>query len=394
MNKKYDIVVFGATGFTGELTAHYLAKKMQSKQFTMAIAGRDADKLNRLKQSMVSIHPSCNEIGIILADVNDYQSLLKMALDSRILITTVGPYLKYGEQVVKACIEGKADYLDLTGEGKFVENIHKLFYQKAVERKVRIINCCGYDSVPADLGTYFTVQKFTTDEPIEIECFISFSSDNAFNSISGGTWHSAIGFMNYGELNRAKKSYQEIAQMATNSRKIGIIPPQLRYRQETKKYGVPVPFVDNEVVLKSAALMPEYGSNFSYGHYLAVDSIVDLLGLLVGSGIVLSLAQLDITKKFLLDLKKPGEGPDESQRKRNQFITSFIGRSKSKVIKTEVSGGDPGYGETSKILAESALCLLLDTLPERYGVITPAYSMGNQLINRLHKAGIQFRLVS
>ena len=113
-NTKYDIVVFGATGFTGDLTAKYLAKRMNEEPFRLGIAGRDENKLNSLKKELVEINSECSKVGIIPADIKDYDSLLKMALDTNVVITTVGPYLKYGDPVVKACIEGGADYLDLT----------------------------------------------------------------------------------------------------------------------------------------------------------------------------------------------------------------------------------------------------------------------------------------
>ncbi|MCE9499361.1 MAG: saccharopine dehydrogenase NADP-binding domain-containing protein [Leptospira sp.] len=395
-NAKYDIVIFGATGFTGELTAKYLAGKMQSESFTFGIAGRDITKLNSLKNSLIQINPNCTGVGVIIADVNDAKSLLQMAKDTKVLITTVGPYLKYGDPVVRACIEGGSDYLDLTGEGEFVENVQRLYGAKARENKVKIVNCCGFDSIPADLGTYFTVKKLHSDEPIEVECFVSFSSNNPsplgqFYSVSGGTWHSAIGFMKTDELERQTRSCKLIASTATNHRIVGPIPVQFRMREQI--YGAPLPFVDVEVVLRSAAALSDYGPDFKYGHYAAVSSTPKLLGGLLGAGALFALAQFEPTRNFLLNLRKPGEGPDREQRDSNSYILSFAGKCLSRKIKVEVRGGDPGYGDTSKMLGESALCLIHDRkeLPEVYGVITPAVSMGEKLISRLDKVGITFR---
>jgi short subunit dehydrogenase-like uncharacterized protein len=395
---KYDIIIFGATGFTGALTAKYLAKKMKEEPFQLGIAGRDEAKLNKLKRELISINPNCGEVGLINADVKDYTSLLKMAQDTKVVITTVGPYLKYGDPVVKACVEGGADYLDLTGEGGFVNHVMNLYDRKARENKVKILNCCGFDSIPADLGTYFTVKQLPSNEPIEVECFVSFSSNNPsplgqFNSVSGGTWHSAIGFMNLSELDRQKQSYTRIAASATNGRLVQPIPIQFRLREETKTYGAPLPFVDIEVVLRSAANLDLYGPNFSYGHYAGINSTPLLIGGVLGMGIVFSLAQFAPTRNLLLNLRKPGDGPDKEQRESNSFTLSFIGKSNSKTVRTEVTGGDPGYGDTSKMLGESALCLIHDKkeLPEKFGVITPAIAMGDKLIPRLQKAGIGFR---
>lgn len=323
-----------------------------------------------------------------------------MAEDTKVVITTVGPYLKYGDPVVKACIEGRADYLDLTGEGGFVNHVTNLYNKKAKENKVKVLNCCGFDSIPADLGTYYTVKQLPSNEPIEVECFVSFSSSNPsplgqFNSVSGGTWHSAIGFMNLSELDRQNKSYKQIAASATNGRLVQPIPIQFRLREESKTYGAPLPFVDIEVVLRSAADLEEYGPNFSYGHYAGIKSTPALIGGVVGMGIVFSLAQFEPTRNLLLSFRKPGEGPDKEQRESNSFKLSFVGKSKTKTIQAEVTGGDPGYGDTSKMLGESALCLIHDRkeIPEKYGVITPAIAMGDKLISRLQKAGIGFRTV-
>ena len=395
---KYDIVIFGATGFTGDLTAKYLAKRMKEEPFRLGIAGRDEIKLAALKKALVAINPGCSEVGLIRADVNDYSSLLNMTRDTKLVITTVGPYLKYGDPVVKACVEGNADYLDLTGEGGFVNHVTNFYDKKAKENKVKILNCCGFDSIPADLGTYYTVKQLPASEPIEVECFVSFSSNNPsplgqFNSVSGGTWHSAIGFMSLSELDRQKSSYIQIAHSATNGRLVQPIPTQVRLREDTKTYGAPLPFVDIEVVLRSAADLDIYGPKFTYGHYAGINSTATLLGGVLGMGIVFSLAQFAPTRNLLLSLKQPGDGPDKEQRESNSFTLSFVGKSRTKTVRTEVTGGDPGYGDTSKMLGESALCLIHDStdLPEKYGVITPAIAMGDKLIPRLQKAGIRFK---
>ena len=392
---KYDIVVFGATGFTGDLTAKYLAKTMKDESFRLGIAGRDEIKLNKLKKELISINPKCSDVGVIAADVKNYPSLAAMAKDTKTVITTVGPYLKYGDAVVKACIAEGADYLDLTGEGGFVNHVINAYDKKAKENKVKVLNCCGFDSIPADLGTYYTVKQLPSNEPIEVECFASFATtnDSPLNFVSGGTWHSAIGFMSLKELDRQKDSYEKIASRATNGRKVHPLPIQFRLREESKTYGAPLPVVDIEVVLRSAADIDLYGPDFSYGHYAGIQSTPLLLGGILGFGVLFSLAQFEPTKNFLLNLRKPGEGPNQEQRNSNSFKLSFVGKSKTKIVRTEVSGGDPGYGDTSKILGESALCLVNDKneLPEKYGVITPAIAMRDKIIPRLQKAGIQFK---
>ncbi|MCB1141971.1 MAG: saccharopine dehydrogenase NADP-binding domain-containing protein [Leptospiraceae bacterium] len=394
-NKKYDIILFGATGFTGKLTAEYLVSKMNSEKFTLALAGRSHSKLSNLKMEILNKFRNSVEIGIIIADVGDEESINRMVESTRVLITTVGPYLKYGETILKACAREGVHYLDITGEGAFVQTMYEKYNSLAVANKARIVNCCGYDSIPADLGTFFTIKNLPEEESKEVECFISTSSKNivsALQSFSGGTWHSALGFMNFDEMERQNDSYQKIRSQF-QPRNIYPIPTQFRYRDNEKLFGAPLPFVDVEVVLRSAGNLPEYGPDFSYGHYLSISGIPQLFAGLVSVGTVFTMAQIPQLKDFLLSLKSSGDGPDEDVRSTNQFKHSFVGRSATKTIRTTVTGGDPGYGDTSKMLGESALCLLNDKLDERYGVITPVMAMGNHLLSRLSAIGIRFSVI-
>lgn len=396
MDRKYDITVFGATGFTGKLTAMYLASKLSASPFKLAIAGRNKEKLQRIKDEFIFKYPLAKEIGLVVADVNTPAGIRQMVKDTKIIISTVGPYLKYGEELVRACAEEGTHYLDITGEGGFVEAMEKKYHSIAEQNKAKIINCCGYDSIPADLGTYFTIKQLPAEEPKEVECFISVNSkdlQSGLQSFSGGTWHSALGFMNPEELNRQNLSFERIQSKLIN-RKIAPIPTQFRLREETNTFGAPLPFVDVEVVLRSAANMEEYGPDFKYGHYAAISSVPLLLGGIFATAALFAMAQIPPVKNLLYSFRESGEGPDEEIRNTNTFCHSFVGKSATRTIKTEVRGGDPGYGDTSKMLGESALCLLQDAVPERYGVITTSYAMGDALIARLQKAGILFYTVS
>ncbi len=392
-NKKIDITVFGATGFTGELTALYLAEKQKKENFTLAIAGRDEIKLNQLKKKIESTSPN-SKVEIILADVKNYTSLIEMTKVTKNLITTVGPYLEFGENVLKASIEESCNYFDLTGEGKFVYDMEILYGAKAKEKKVKIINCCGFDSIPADLGAYYTVSHLKNKDSIEVECFVSFQSgDNSmfggFNSISGGTWHSALGIMSGNDLDRQKNSFSKIQKNSPN-RKISPVPFAFRLREETKTYGAPLPFVDVEVVLRSAADMEIYGGDFKYGHFAGIKSTPTLIGSVLGIGMIYGLAQFEPTRNLLKSFRKQGDGPSSELRDKNSYELSFFGRSKSEFVQVLVKGKDPGYGDTSKMLAESALCILKDNNNEKFGFITPAIAMGANLINRLNLAGMEF----
>jgi short subunit dehydrogenase-like uncharacterized protein len=167
---------------------------------------------------------------------------------------------------------------------------------------------------------------------------------------------------------------------------------RIRFQREVGLWGVPFPSIDPEVVCRSARLLPWYGREFRYGHYIGLKNAAQVAGMLLGVGAVFALAQLAPTRHALMALIKPGTGPSEERRQRSWFRVTLLASAGEQQVRCEVSGGDPGYGETSKMLAESALCLALDRerLPAQYGVIPPAAAMGDALLERLILAGIRF----
>lgn len=390
-----DITIFGATGFTGQLTADYLASRRKSEDFQLALAGRNRGKLQSLKTILEKKY-SGSEIQIIISDVDEEPSIRKMTEDTRVLVNTVGPYLEYGEPVSRACAISGTHYLDLTGEGGYVQNVGDKLNKLAGENRARLIHCCGYDSIPADLGTYFTVKQLPENENKEIECFINMTSKNlysSFQSISGGTWHSALGFLSMDELERQSRVYEKLKNNS-HPRDIKPMAFQFHYREETGEFGIPLPFVDIEIVLRSAAYHTFYGNSFSYGHFLSLSGLPKFFAGIFGLSLFLSAAQLPLIKEFLKSIKSRGEGPDKDIRESNRFKHSFVGKSETKTVKTEICGGDPGYGDTSKMIGEAAICCLNDELPEIYGQVTTAQVFGDKLITRLKKyTGIEFNVV-
>jgi short subunit dehydrogenase-like uncharacterized protein len=264
----YDLVLFGATGFTGELTAEYLARAAVREQFRWAIAGRNRDKLERLKRRLVSINPALREsLGLITADSADPQSLRAMAAASKVVITTVGPYIQHGEPLVRACVDADTDYADLTGEPEFVDLLIQRYGREAAKRKLRIVNSCGFDSIPHDLGAWFTLQALQQGlSPVEaarevnrVEGFV-----RAGGTFSGGTWHSAI--LAFSRARHLMKGGRRTHIRA--SRVIKPVMPTLRYRAELDSWACPFPSIDPQVVRRSAKLLEEYGQCFEYGHYV------------------------------------------------------------------------------------------------------------------------------
>lgn len=383
----YDIVLFGATGFTGGLTAEYLARHGGTK-LRWALAGRNPQKLEAVRQRLAQINPGCEQLPLLAAEVDDGDSLQRVAESAKVVITTVGPYIRYGEPLVAACAAAGTDYVDLTGEPEFVDRMWLAYHEQARKTGARIVNSCGFDSIPHDLGAYFTVQQLPEESPIRIEGFV-----RAGGQFSGGTLHSAVTAFSRVRQTLDAKAQRRRREQFPLDRRIGSLRPRVRFHETLGTWVLPMPTIDPQVVRRSAAGLDRYGPDFRYGHYLQVREFSGVAKLVGGVAAIVAGAQIPFTRKKLLALRHPGEGPSEEERARGWFRVTFLGRSGTHKVRCEVAGGDPGYGETSKMLAESALCLAFDKLPKSAGVITPAIAMGDSLIRRLQKAGMQFRVV-
>jgi short subunit dehydrogenase-like uncharacterized protein len=383
--RRFDVVVFGATGFTGALTAEYLAAHAP-QDLRWALAGRNRDKLEAVRGRLGS---TASQLELLHADIGDEDSIRAVAEATKVVITTVGPYINYGEPLVAACAKAGTDYVDLTGEPEFVDRMYLAYDDEAQRSGARIVHSCGFDSIPYDLGTLFTVQQLPEGVPIHVDCFV-----RAGGTFSGGTYHSALHIM--GRLRQG-------AQVGRERRRREGSPPgrrvkgragQPHHESSIGAWVVPFPTIDPQTVLRSARALDRYGPDFSYSHYLAVKRLPVLAGMAAGAGTMIALAQIPQTRALLGKLRSPGDGPSPEQRARSWFKVRFEARAGEQQISTQVSGGDPGYGETSKMLAESALCLALDDLPQRAGQLTPAVAMGDALVDRLIRAGITFEVLS
>jgi short subunit dehydrogenase-like uncharacterized protein len=385
--RPHDIVLFGATGFTGGLTAEYLAEHAPAGT-RWALAGRNREKLEALRDRLSGINPECAELPLLQADVTDPGSLSAVAEAARVVITTVGPYINYGEPLVAACAAAGTDYVDLTGEPEFVDLMWLRYHDEAQRSGARIVHCCGFDSIPHDLGAYYTVQQLPEGVPIRVEGFVS-----ASGTFSGGTYHSAVNAFararHYARVSRERRRREP----RPTGRQVKGVRSGIRHDRSLGSWVVPLPTIDPQVVLRSARALDRYGPDFSYGHFLLLKRLPAVAGLAGGVGAMFALAQLPPTRKLLLSLRSPGEGPTPEQRAKGRFRVRFTGEGGGQRVVTEVSGRDPGYGETAKMLSESALCLADDELPESAGQVTPAVAMGNALADRLQKAGITFAVV-
>jgi short subunit dehydrogenase-like uncharacterized protein len=298
--RQYDVVVLGATGFTGALTAEYLAQNA-SDSTRWAIAGRNRGKLEEVRRRLGEGHP---ELPLVSADVTDADSLRALAESTKVLISTVGPYINYGEPVVAACAAAGTDYVDLTGEPEFVDLMWLRYQERAESTGARLVHSCGFDSIPYDLGALFTVGHVPEGTPISLEGFVRVGG-----TFSGGTYHSAVHIA--GRLRQGARVARERRQRESrpSGRRVRGIAGRPHNEPAVRGWVVPFPTIDPQTVLRSARALDRYGPDFCYSHYLVVGNLPSAVGLAVGAGTLISLAQLPPTRKALLKLKDPGEGP-------------------------------------------------------------------------------------
>ncbi|GAP46560.1 saccharopine dehydrogenase family protein [Streptomyces azureus] len=383
-DRPYDIVLFGATSFAGTLTAEYLAAHAP-EGLRWAIAGRSAEKLERLRERL----PGGAEVGVLRADVSDPASVRALTEHARVVGTTVGPYITYGEELVAACADTGTDYLDLCGEPEFVDLMYVRHDARARETGARLVHAAGFDSVPHDLGVYFTVQQLPEDVPLTVEGFVT--ADAAF---SGGTFASALNqFARQREMAAAARDRRRHEPRLVGRRASAPVGSP-RFAKEVGAWALPMPTIDPQIVRRSASALERYGPDFRYRQYAAVRHLPVAVGGVAAVGALVAAAQVPSARRWLSGRLRPGDGPSPEKRAKSWFSLRFVGEGGGRRVYTEVSGGDPGYDETAKMLAESALCLAFDDLPKTAGQVTTAVAMGDALTGRLRAAGIRFRVVS
>lgn len=383
-DRPYDLVLFGATGFTGRLTAEYLARNAPA-ECRWALAGRNRAKLEQVRADLAAIEPRCAELPLLHADVTEPESLRAVAEQARVVATTVGPYLEHGEPLVAACAEAGTDYTDLTGEPEFVDRMYVAHHARAVETGARLVHACGFDSVPHDLGVWFTLKQLPTGVPLRIRGLVR---SNA--TFSGGTFASALTAMSRGRQMKQASSARRRLEPRPEGRRARAVARRPHHDPVTGFWLVPLPTIDPLVVKRSAAALDAYGPAFTYSHYAAVRRLPTVVAGVAGVGALAAAAQVGPVRRTLMRRVPQGEGPSPERRARSRFSVRFVAEARGTTVQTEVSGGDPGYDETAKMLAESALCLAFDDNPPSAGQVTTAVAMGDHLLERLQKAGLRF----
>ncbi|MEU4194266.1 saccharopine dehydrogenase NADP-binding domain-containing protein [Kribbella sp. NPDC026611] len=370
MSREYDVVLLGASGFTGALTAEYLQKNAPAG-LKWAVAGRNKQKLEVFRKD------------VLQADVTDAASMRVLAEATKVVATTVGPYIQYGEPLVAACAEAGTGYLDLTGEPEFVDRMYVRYHERATQTGARLVHACGFDSIPYDLGVQYTVEQLPENVPIQVDGLL-----RAGGRFSGGTFHTAITAFSRPKQNLDAHRARRQAEHPPIGRKARAVPGRIHRQQGF--WAVPLPTVDPQIVAYSGRLLDRYGPDFRYSHYAAFNRLPMMAGGIGAVALLATAAQIPPARKALLNRLQPGDGPSAEQRARSWFNARFVGRGGGKQVVTEVAGGDPGYDETAKMLGESALCLALDDLPETAGQTTTAAALGPALRERLMRAGMTF----
>jgi saccharopine dehydrogenase (NAD+, L-glutamate forming) len=386
--RELDLVLLGATGFTGGLTADYLAAHAPTG-LRWGLAGRNQAKLEDVRRRLADVDPALAELPLLHADVEDADSLADVAGRARVVITTVGPYLTYGEPLVAACAAAGTDYLDLTGEPEFVDLMYLAHHETAVASGARIVHAAGFDSVPHDLGVLYTLQQLQARGPVSVRGVVRASA-----TFSGGTFHSAMTAFARARETKAvvrERRRTEPRPVGRTSRAVAGKPhrdPLLGY------WLLPLPTIDPTVVARSGAALAAYGPEFRYSHYAGTKTLRYAAGGAVAASAMFVTAQVPPLRRLALDRVKQGDGPDERRRAKSWFSVDFVAEGDGRTLHTRVSGGDPGYDETAKMLAEAALCLAFDDNPETAGQVTTAQAMGETLLARLQAAGLRFEVVT
>ncbi len=399
-SKTFDIILWGATGFTGKLVATYLFKKYGSDgDIKWAMAGRNIKKLEAVRTSVAD-----ETVPLIVADSNDPKSLTAMVQQTKVLCTTVGPYAKYGSKLVAACVDNNTHYCDLAGEVQWIRQMIDEHHQTAKEKGVKIVHCCGFDSIPSDLGVYF-IQKEAKAQKRGRAKIIKMRVAGMRGRISGGTYASISNVI--AQARKDKKIYKTL----NNPYGLNPIDEQKGKDQHDLRRVVfdavsntwIAPFVmasiNTKIVRRSNALSGNsYGKDFQYEEASIAGK--GLKGRIKGVSTTLPIAVVMGAKpgsflKKIVDsyLPKPGEGPSSKQQTEGYFNFRFyITMEDGSTAYAKVTGDrDPGYGSTSKMLAEAAICLAKDPLTSSAGVITPSIAMGDALLARLeNNAGLTF----
>ncbi len=393
-DREFDLILWGATGFTGQLVARHLVSHYDRDVLNWAMGGRNEHKLAAVRDSL-----GAPDLPLVLGDSHDQSAMETMAARTGVVCSTVGPYARYGSPLVAACAAAGTDYCDLTGEAHWIRRMLDGHHQQAVATGARIVPTCGFDSIPSDLGVFFLQREMRSRQGAPAR-HVKGAVARLKGKASGGTVASMLNLMEEAGADRSVRriladpySINPEGQRSGPDGRDSLAPS---YDEGFKRWTAPfiMAGINTRVVRRSAALLPDvYGEGFRYQESMltgrgvggAVKAYVSA-GILAASLGALSIGP--IRRLIAPRLPQPGEGPTPQQQENGSWEMRFL----ADPVLVRVTGDrDPGYGSTSKMLAESAVCLALDPIEAQGGFHTPASAMGPLLIDRLQRnAGLTF----
>ena len=398
--KQFDIIIWGASSFTGKLVTEYLFNKFGSSKIKWAIAGRDLGKLKKVRSQVAD-----KNIPIFIADSFDEESLLKFIKKTKVICSTVGPYSLFGTKLVKLCVENNTNYCDITGEAHWIRTLIDNFHEEAKSKKIKIVNSCGFDSIPSDMGVFFIQNELKKVYKTYAKS-IKMRVAGIRGGISGGTYSSLN--------NLLKEAYTDKSIFKVLNNPYGLNPKdemdgldkkdlrKIIFDKESNSWIYPfiMAGINTKIVRRSNALLNfQYGKGFRYNEAMMAGKGISGFWKAILAVFPLALIGLNpnsFLKKIINSfMPKPGEGPGVEKRKNGFYNLRFYITidEKRKAFAKVIGDSDPGYGSTSKMLAESSLCLAFDNLPKNYGILTPSSAMREKLLDRLIKnAGLSFEI--
>jgi short subunit dehydrogenase-like uncharacterized protein len=402
-DRQYDVVLYGASGFTGRQTVQYFARNTRPSEVRWAIAGRNRQALEAARQQAGE---NARSADILVADAQNQQAVDAIVSNTRVLLTTAGPFSLYGSKIVDACVRFKTHYVDITGETFWVRDLIDRYHDRAAADGTRIIPCCGFDSIPSDLGTYLVVRHM--QKKAHVDCREVKSFYQIRGGLNGGTFASAANAQASGQAVRMREPFLLSSLKARSAEELRLNrdPREARFDPDIGAWSTPfvMGVANTRIVRRSAGLFEQwnesYGPEFRYQEYqkfgppMARAKAFAMLGML---GMVQAGLQSSFGRKLMKAIApKPGQGPSQKTMDNGFFRCDLVGIAADgrKIYGVVSDKGDPGNRATVKFVCEAALSLALnaDQLPggpKRGGVLTAATGLGDVLVERLRRAGMR-----
>ena len=398
-NREFDVIIWGASGFTGRIATNYMHAQYGDGNISWAIAGRNQAKLDSVRNQ--------RDIDVLIAESDDEESLRELVQKTKVLLTTVGPYSKYGSKLVATCAEYGTDYCDLTGESLWMREMISAYDESARNSGARIVHTCGFDSIPSDIGVYFLQKEMIARHGVPAR-HVKFRLRTAKGGMSGGTADSGLAMVEKVEKDKNLRSQLTDPYLLNNNFRGADGPDRISpfYDEDFDSWVAPFVMgpINTRVVRRSAELLGDmYGSNFRYDEGILTrggpTGFLGATGIGLATGLAMATLAAPPTRKIIKRLiPKPGEGPSEQDQEQGFFEIELKAKhpdDEDLDLRAIVKGDrDPGYGSTAKMIVESALALAHDDIKKGGGFWTPASVIGDQLLQRLPlHAGVTFELV-